>query len=170
MELVASAWLGAFYALLEIFKLVWPYGLGCILALVAAVYSRHRDCLLSAVIMTLGWAASVAAYLANQVPMSAIVDLFIGLYALYQARWTPPEWWKIIFLTLAMDQLFLDGAYGLLGESTYFPYAWASNFTFVMQLMAVGWVGGSHGWNNLLHRFRRIRGMDGLQRSQVKMK
>lgn len=147
-----------------------PYALACALALGAAWNSRSRDCLLSAVIMVLGWAASIAAYLTNMIEyVWPPVDLMIVFYALYQVRYTKPKWWKFVFLTLCVDQLFLDGAYGLFGESTYFPYAWASNFTFVMQLMAVGWIGGSNAWSGVLHYFRRIRRMDGLHRSQIEM-
>lgn len=149
-----------------------PYAFGCVLALVAAGFSRSRDCVYSALILILGWAATNAAYLANVIGIWPFIDLAIAVFALDQVRaaWTKPEWWKLMFLILCVDQLFLDGAYGLFGVAAYYPYSVASNLTFVMQLMAVGWVGGSNVWSNLLLRIHGLVRMDRIQRTQVEMK
>lgn len=148
-----------------------PYALGCVLALGMAWRSRSWDAMMSAAILALGWLASNAAYLANALDFWPAVDLAIALFALDQVRagWTAPEWWTLAFLVLAVDQLFLDAAYGVFGAAAYYPYTMAANLTFVMQLMAVGWIGGGDVCNMLLRGFRGICGLGRQAHAQVEM-
>jgi hypothetical protein len=133
------------------------FGLGCMASIAFGAASDDDDAVPAALLLTIGWAASNCAWLADGLRYLPMLD--VALTAAFFASWrVGRQGWLLCLWLLGASQLAFHVVYAVGGS--YRVYAWALNLTFAAQLAAVSYPGGREYGGRIsgavLRGFRRL--------------